>query len=134
MMNAFLASENFDAILRFHSSPSRKSVANRSSCKRSHSLGADQHLLSKGDWQLADYDFDADWFRDALKEGWIKKCFRGRKSSGKPIKKDERRYKRRNRIESMFDRLKDGRRIATRCYRCPKVFLFALCETVTVDL
>ncbi|WP_150297882.1 transposase, partial [Salipiger aestuarii] len=41
-------------------------------------------------------------------------------------------YKRRNRIEIMFGRLKDWRRVATRYDRCPEVFLSAsaLAETV----
>jgi len=50
----------------------------------------------------------------------------GGKSRGKPVKYDKRRYKRRNRIEIMFDRLKDWRRVATRYDRCPKVFLSAI--------
>jgi transposase len=41
-------------------------------------------------------------------------------------------YKRRNRIEIMFGRLKDWRQVAT-CYdRCPKVFLSAIAFAATV--
>ena len=59
-------------------------------------------------------------------------CIPGRKSRGKPIKPDKRRYKRRNRIEIMFGRLKDWRRVAT-CYdRRPKVFLSAVALAATV--
>nr|WP_326493653.1 transposase [Rhodovulum sulfidophilum] len=47
----------------------------------------------------------------------------GRTQSKIPVKHDKRRYKRRNRIEIMFGRLKDWPRIATRYDRCPKVFL-----------
>ena len=54
------------------------------------------------------------------------------KSRGKPIKHDKRRYKRSNRIEIMFGRLKDWRRVATRYDRCPKVFLSAVALTATV--
>ncbi|MCA3549370.1 MAG: transposase, partial [Rhodobacter sp.] len=41
-------------------------------------------------------------------------------------------YERRNRIEIMFGRLKDRRRVATRYDRCAKTFLsaVALAETV----
>ena len=79
--------------------------------------------LPKAEWLLADRGYDADWFREALKDKGIKPCIPGRKSRGKPIKPDKRRYKRRNRIEIMFGRLKDWRRVAT-CYdRRPKVFL-----------
>lgn len=63
--------------------------------------------LPKADWLLADRGYDADWFRDALKDKGIRPCIPGRKSRGKPVKYDKRRYKRRNRIEIMFGRLKD---------------------------
>jgi transposase len=82
--------------------------------------------LPKAEWLLADRGYDADWFRDALKDKGIKPCIPGRKSRGTPIKHDKRRYKRRNRIEIMFGRLKDWRRVATRYDRCPKVFLSAV--------
>ncbi|MFC3061030.1 tyrosine-type recombinase/integrase [Paenirhodobacter populi] len=51
---------------------------------------------------------------------------------GKPIKYDKRRYKRRNRIEIMFGRLKDWRRVASRYDRSPKVFLSAIALAATV--
>jgi transposase len=73
-----------------------------------------------------------DWFRDALKDKGIKPCIPGRKSRVKPIKHDKRRYKRRNRIEIMFGRLKYWRRVATRYDRCSKVFLSAIALTATV--
>ena len=78
------------------------------------------------DWLLGDRGYDADWFREALKDKGIRPCIPGRKQRKKPIKYDKRRYKRRNRIEIMFGRLKDWRRVATRYDRCPKVFLSAI--------
>jgi len=45
-----------------------------------------------------------------------------------PVKYD----KRRNRIEIMFGRLKDWRRVATRYDRCPTVFFSALTLAATV--
>ena len=60
--------------------------------------------LPKAEWLLAERGYDADWFRDALTDKGIKPCIPGRKSRGKHAK---RRYKRRNRIEIMFGRLKD---------------------------
>ncbi|KXV10233.1 transposase [Gluconobacter oxydans] len=83
-------------------------------------------------WMLGDRRYDADWFRDALEEKGIKPCIPGRKSRGKPVKYDRRKYKRRNRIEMMFGRLKDWRRIATRYDRCPNVFCSAICLAATV--
>jgi transposase len=88
--------------------------------------------LPKAEWLLADRGHDADWFRDASKDKRIKPCIPGRKSRGKPIKHDKRRYKRRNRIEIMFGRLKDWRGAATRDDRCPKAFLSAVALAVTV--
>jgi transposase len=88
--------------------------------------------LPEADWLIADRGYDADWFRDALKDKEIKPCIPGRKKRKTPVKYDKRRYKRRNRIEIMFGRLKDWRRIATRYDRCPKVFLSAVALAATV--
>ena len=62
--------------------------------------------LPKADWLLADRGYDADWLRDALKDKGMKVCIPGRKSRKKAVRYDKRRYKRRNRIEIMFGRLK----------------------------
>lgn len=88
--------------------------------------------LPPAEWMLADRGYDADWFREALEEKGIKPCIPGRKSRGKPIKYDKRKYKRRNRIEIMFGRLKDWRRVATRYDRCLTVFFSAICLAATV--
>ena len=60
--------------------------------------------LPGADWLIADRGYDADWFRDALKDKGIKPCIPGRKSRGKAVRYDKRRYKRRNRIEILFGR------------------------------
>ena len=88
--------------------------------------------LPAAQWMLADRGYDADWFRDALEEKGIKPCIPGRKSRGKPVKYDKRKYKRRNRIEIMFGKLKDWRRVATRYDRCPAVFFSTICLAATV--
>jgi transposase len=49
-----------------------------------------------------------------------------------PIKYDKRRY--RSRIEIMFGRLKDWRRVATRYDRCLTVFFCAIALAATVIL
>ena len=77
-------------------------------------------------WLLGDRGYDADWFREALQDKGIRACIPGRKQRKIPVKYDKRRYKRRNRIEIMFGRLKDWRRVATRYDRCPRVFLSAI--------
>jgi transposase len=88
--------------------------------------------LPPAQWLLADRGYDADWFREGLESKGIKPCIPGRKSRTKPVKYDKRRYKRRNRIEIIFGRLKDWRRVATRYDRCPKVFLSAIALAATV--
>jgi transposase len=69
--------------------------------------------LAKADWLLGDRGYDPDWLREALKDKGIKVCIPDRKSRKKAVKYVKRRYKRRNRIEIMFGRLKDWRRVAT---------------------
>ena len=88
--------------------------------------------LPAAEWLLGDRGYDADWFREALVTMGIKRCIPGRKSRSKAIKYDKRRYKKRNRIEIKFGRLKDWRRVATRYDRCPKVFMSAIALAATV--
>ena len=88
--------------------------------------------LPKAQWLLGDRGYHADCFRDALEEKRISPCIPVRKSRTKPLKYDKRRYKSRNRIENMFGRLKDWRRVATRYDRCPPVFLSAVALAATV--
>ena len=62
----------------------------------------------------------------------IKPCIPGRSSRDQPIKHDKRRYRRRHRIEMMFGRLKDWRRVATRYDRCAHTFMSAICIAAAV--
>jgi transposase len=88
--------------------------------------------LPEADWPIAVRGYDADWFRDALKDREIEPCIPGRKACKVPVKYDKRRYKRRNRIEIRFGRIKNRLRIATRIDRCPKVILSAVALSSTV--
>ncbi|MFM2391847.1 MAG: hypothetical protein RLZZ437_3402 [Pseudomonadota bacterium] len=88
--------------------------------------------LPAAEWMIADRGYDADWFREALKDKGIRPCIPRRKSRGKTVRYDKRRYRRRNRIEIMFGRLKDWRRVATRYDRCAKTFLSAVALAATV--
>ena len=88
--------------------------------------------LPEAEWLLADRGYDAEWFRKALVDKGTMPCIPGRKSRKKNIKYDKRRYKRRNRIERMFGRLKDWRRISTRYDRSPTVFLSAIALAAAV--
>ena len=87
--------------------------------------------LPNAQWMLTDRGYDADWFRDALKDKGRRPCIPGRKPRGKTARYDKRRYQRRNRIEIMFGRLKDWRRIATRYDRCAKTFRSAVSQAAT---
>ena len=88
--------------------------------------------LPKAEWLLADRGYDSDWLREALQDRGIQVCIPGRKPRKKPVKYDKRRYKQRNRIEIMFGRLKDWRRVATRYDRCPETYLSAIALAATV--
>ena len=90
-----------------------------------------QGSLLKAEWLLADRGYDADLFREALKDKAIKPCIPGLKSHGNPIKHDKRRYKRRNRNDIMFGRLKDWCKVATLYERCSKVFLSSVALAAT---
>ena len=82
---------------------------------------------------LADRGYDADWFRDALAGRGIQPCIPGRKGRNLPVLHDPVLYRQRHRIENMFARLKDWRRIAMRYDRCADLFLSA-CALAAVIL
>jgi len=42
--------------------------------------------LPAADWLIADRGYDADWFRDALKDKGIRACIPGRSSRSKPVR------------------------------------------------
>ena len=97
-------------------------ICHRRTGKRLHQTAGIAEQLADVDWLLGDRVDDADWLREALKDKGIRACIPGRKQRKKPVKD----YKRRNRIEIMFGRLKDWPRVATRYDRCPKVLLSAI--------
>ena len=84
--------------------------------------------LPKVDWLPGDRGYDADRFREALKDKGIHACIPDRRQRRTTVKYD----KRRNRIGIMFGRLKDWPRVATRYDRWPGVFLSAIALPATV--
>jgi hypothetical protein len=68
----------------------------------------------------------AGWFRYAFKDKGISPCIPGRKSCGKAVRHEKRRYNGRNRIKIMLGHMKDWRSVATRHDRCAKSFLSAV--------
>ena len=81
---------------------------------------------------IADRGYDSNWFREALIELEIAPCIPGRANRKAPIPYNADLYKQRNRIERMFGRPKDWRRIATRYDRCAHTFMSAICIAATV--
>jgi len=76
---------------------------------------------------LADRGYDADWFRDGLLEKGITPCIPPKKNRKRKIAYDKTLYKHRHKVENMFGRLKDWRRISTRYDRCAHTFFSAIC-------
>jgi len=81
---------------------------------------------------LADKSYDADAIRADLADRKIEAVIPGRSNRRVKIEYDRALYKQRNRIERMFGRLKDWRRIATRYDRCAHTFMSAICIAATV--
>ena len=83
-------------------------------------------------YMLADRGYDADWFREALNERGIEPCIPPKKNRKTDIPYDKILYKKRHKVENMFGRLKDWRRIATRYDRCAHAFFSSICIAATV--
>lgn len=76
---------------------------------------------------IADKGYDSDEFRDALEAKGISHCIPPKSNRIIQHTYDKELYKTRHRIENMFGRLKDWRRIATRYDRCAHTFFSAIC-------
>ena len=81
---------------------------------------------------LADKGYDADWFREDLEDMGIDACIPARRGRKNPASHDRDLYKQRHRIENLFARPKDWRRIATRYDRCGDLFPSAICIAAIV--
>lgn len=88
--------------------------------------------LPAADTMLGDKGYDADWFREALQGKNITPCIPPRKNRTQKIDYDKELYKQRHKIENMFGRIKDWRRIATRYDRCSHTFFSAICIAAIV--
>ena len=81
---------------------------------------------------LGDRGYVADWFRDALAARGITACIPSKINRKTPIPHDAILYRQRHKIENMFGRLKDWRRIHTRYDRCAHTFMSAIAIAATV--
>ncbi len=81
---------------------------------------------------LGDRGYDADWFRSALAKRGITPCIPSKANRKVAIPHDRKLYRQRHKIENMFGRLKDWRRIHTRYDRCAHTFMSAIAIAATV--
>ena len=88
--------------------------------------------LPMADTLIGDRGYDSDWFRKALTSKGITPCIPPTKNRKKPIDYDKTLYRQRHKVENMFAKLKDWRRIATRYDRCAHTFFSAICIAATV--
>ncbi len=88
--------------------------------------------LPKAKAMLGDRGYDADWFRSALIAKGISPCIPSKRNRKLPIPHDAILYRQRHRIENMFGKLKDWRRIHTRYDRCAHTFFSAIAIAATV--
>jgi transposase len=88
--------------------------------------------VPRAEAMLGDRGYDADWFRSALAERGIAACIPSKTNRKVPIPHDTTLYRQRHRIENMFGKLKDWRRIHTRYDRCAHTFMSAICLAATV--
>jgi transposase len=81
---------------------------------------------------IGDRGYDSNRFREALTEKGITPCIPSSRSRKVPIPHDRALYRQRHKIENMFAKLKDWRRIATRYDRCAHTFFSAICIAASV--
>lgn len=88
--------------------------------------------LPKARALIGDKGYDARWFRNALAARGITPCIPSKTNRLTAIAHDAALYRRRHKIENMFGRLKDWRRVHTRYDRCAHAFLSAIAIAATV--
>ena len=81
---------------------------------------------------IADRGYDSSWFREALTEKGIEPCIPSSRSRKVPYPYNKDIYRQRHKVENLFAKLKDWRRIATRYDRCAHTFVSAICIAATV--
>ena len=81
---------------------------------------------------IGDKGYDSDEFRNALAAKGIKACIPPRKGRKTQHAYCKTLYRQRHKVECMFGKLKDWRRIATRYDRCAHTFFSAICLAAAV--
>jgi transposase len=81
---------------------------------------------------IGDRGYDSDGLRTALNDRGIEPCIPPIKCRKTLLAYDKTLYRQRHKIENMFAKLKDWRRIATRYDRCAHTFFSAICIAAVV--
>jgi transposase len=81
---------------------------------------------------IADRGYDSTTFRQALVAKGIEPCIPSSRSRKIPYAYDKALYRQRHKVENLFAKLKDWRRIATRYDRCAHTFFSAICIAAAV--
>ncbi len=81
---------------------------------------------------IADRGYDSDAYREALRRKRITPCIPPRRNRKVQIAYDTKLYRERHRIENMFAKLKDWRRVATRYDRCAHTFMSTIVIAATM--
>lgn len=81
---------------------------------------------------IGDKGYDSDAFRKALAAKGMKACIPPRKGRKTKHTYCKTLYRQRHKVEGMFAKLKDWRRIATRYDRCAHTFFSAICLAAAV--
>ena len=90
------------------------------------------HGLQANHCRAMDKGYDSDAFREALTARGITPCIPPRAKRRTPTTYCKALYKQRHKVENMFARLKDWRRISMRYDRCAHTFFSAICIAATV--
>jgi transposase len=81
---------------------------------------------------ITDHGYDSTLFREALQAKGIESCIPSSRSRKVPHPYDTALYRKRHKVENLFAKLKDWRRIATRYDRCAHTFFSAICIAAAV--
>jgi transposase len=81
---------------------------------------------------IGDRGYDSNGLREALSQRGIKPCIPSTQNRKQAIDYDKALYKQRHKVENMFAKLKDWRRIAMRYDRCAHTFFSAICIAAAV--
>ncbi len=81
---------------------------------------------------IADRGYDSTPFRNALHVRGIEPCIPPSRIHKIPYSYDKVLYRQRHKVENLFAKLKDWRRIATRYDRCAHTFFSSICIAAAV--